>query len=80
MRATKAQVLNAMHDSATTIIETRRQHTIAAAGGTVQGAFWLPSTTGYASTGAYRALIPEAELDRYLQEIGADRAASLVAT
>jgi hypothetical protein len=46
----------------------------------VQGAFWLPSTTVYASKGAYRDLIPEAELDRYLQEIGADRAANLVAT
>jgi thiosulfate/3-mercaptopyruvate sulfurtransferase len=80
MRATKAQVLNAIHDPATTIIETRRQHTIVEAGGTVQGAFWLPSTTVYASQGAYRDLIAEAELDRYLQEIGADRAAHLVAT
>ena len=78
--ATKAQVLNAIHDPATTIIETRRQHTIVEAGGTVQGAFWLPSTTVYASQGAYRDLIAEAELDRYLQEIGADRAAHLVAT
>ena len=73
-------MLNAIHDPTTTIIETRRQQTIADAGGTVQGAFWLPSTTVYASTGAYRDLILEAELDRYLQEIGADRAASLVAT
>jgi len=80
MRATKAQVLNAVYDPATTIIETRRQQNIAEAGGTVQGAFWLPSTTVYASQGAYRDLIPEAELDRYLQEIGADRAACLVAT
>jgi 3-mercaptopyruvate sulfurtransferase SseA len=80
MRATKEQVLAAIHDSDTTIIETRRQHAIAEAGGTVQGAFWLPSTTVYASKGAYRDLIPEAELDRYLQEIGADRAATLVAT
>ena len=51
MRATKAQVLNAIHDPATTIIETRRQQNIAEAGGTVQGAFWLPSTTVYASNG-----------------------------
>jgi thiosulfate/3-mercaptopyruvate sulfurtransferase len=80
MRATKEQVLDAIHDPDTTIIETRRQQTIAEAGGTVQGAFWLPSTTVYASKGAYRDLIPEAELDRYLQEIGADRAANLVAT
>jgi thiosulfate/3-mercaptopyruvate sulfurtransferase len=80
MRATKAQVLNAIHDPDTTIIETRRQQTITEAGGTVQGAFWLPSTTVYASKGTYRDLIPEAELDRYLQEIGADRAAHLVAT
>jgi thiosulfate/3-mercaptopyruvate sulfurtransferase len=80
MRATKAQVLNAIHDPDTTIIETRRQQTITEAGGTVQGAFWLPSTTVYASKGTYRDLIPEAELDRYLQEIGADCAAHLVAT
>jgi thiosulfate/3-mercaptopyruvate sulfurtransferase len=80
MRATKAQVLKAIDDPSTTIIETRRQQTISEAGGTVEGAFWLPSTTVYASKGAYRELIPEAELDRYLQEIGADRAASLVAT
>jgi thiosulfate/3-mercaptopyruvate sulfurtransferase len=80
MRATKAQVLNAIDDPTTRIIETRRQQTITEAGGTVQGAFWLPSTTVYASKGAYRELIPEAELDGYLQEIGADRADSLVAT
>ena len=80
MRATKAQVLNAIDDPTTTIIETRRQQTVVEAGGTVQGAFWLPSTTVYASKGAYRDLIPEAELDRYLQEIGANRADSLVAT
>ena len=80
MRATKAQVLNAIHDADTTIVETRRQQNIAAAGGTVPGAFWLPSTTVYASKGAYRDLIPEAELDRYLREDGADRAVHLVAT
>lgn len=80
MRATKAQVLKAIDDPSTTIIETRRQQTITEAGGTVEGAFWLPSTTVYASKGAYHELIPEAELDRYLQAIGADRAASLVAT
>ena len=80
MRATKAQVLHAVHDPATTILETRQEHTIADAGGTVQGAFWLPSTTVYTATGASRDLIPEAGLDRYLAEIGADRAASLVAT
>lgn len=80
MRATKEQVLHAIDEPTTTIIETRRQQNIAEAGGTVQGAFWLPSTTVYASQGSYRDLIPEAELDRYLQEIGADRAASLVAT
>lgn len=80
MRATKAQVLQAVHNPTTTIIETRRQQNIVQAGGTVQGAFWLPSTTVYASKGAYRDLIAEAELDHYLQEIGADHAASLVAT
>jgi thiosulfate/3-mercaptopyruvate sulfurtransferase len=80
MRATKAQVLNAIRDPNTTIIETRRQQNIAEAGGTVQGAFWLPSTTVYASQGAYRDLIPEDELDHYLQQIGADRAGNLVAT
>jgi hypothetical protein len=80
MRATKAQVLKAVHDRDTTILETRRQQNIVEAGGTVQGAFWLPSTTVYASQGAYRDLISEAELDGYLHKIGADRAASLVAT
>jgi thiosulfate/3-mercaptopyruvate sulfurtransferase len=80
MRASKAQVLNAIHEPTTTIIETRRQQNIAEAGGTVQGAFWLPSTTVYASQGTYLDLIPEAELDRYLQEIGADHSACLVAT
>ena len=80
MRATKAQVLHAVHDPHTTILETRQERTIADAGGTVQGAFWLPSTTVYPANGASRDLIPEAELDRYLAEIGADRAASLVAT
>ena len=80
MRATKAQVLHAVHDSNTTILETRQERTIADAGGTVQGAFWLPSTTVYAANGAYRELIPEAGLDRYLSEIGANRAAVLVAT
>jgi thiosulfate/3-mercaptopyruvate sulfurtransferase len=80
MRATKAQVLHAVHDPHTTILETRQERTIADAGGTVQGAFWLPSTTVYPATGASRDLMPEAEFDRYLAEIGADRAASLVAT
>lgn len=80
MRATKAQVLNAVQDSGTTIIETRRQQGIADGGGTVQGAFWLPSSTVYASKGDYLDLISEAELDRYLAEIGADQAQCLVAT
>ncbi|MBM3225223.1 MAG: sulfurtransferase [Candidatus Tectomicrobia bacterium] len=80
MRASKARVRQAVDDPNTTIIETRRQQNIAEAGGTVQGAFWLPSTTVFAAKGAYRELIPEAELDHYLAEIGADRAASLVAT
>ena len=69
-----------MHDPATTILETRQERTIADAGGTVQGAFWLPSTTVYPAPGASRDLMPEAELDRSLAEIGADRAARLVAT
>jgi thiosulfate/3-mercaptopyruvate sulfurtransferase len=80
MRATKERVLAAVHDPATTIIETRRRDTISEAGGTVQGAYWLPSTTVFASQGAYQTLIPEQELDGYLQQIGADRAPQLVAT
>jgi len=80
MRATKAQVRMAVHDPETTILETRQQRTITEAGGTVQGAFWLPSTAVYAANGASRDLIPEAELDGYLEEIGADRATNLVAT
>lgn len=80
MRATKEQVLAAVDDPSTTIIETRRQETLTAAGGTVQGAYWLPSTTVFASQGAYQALIPEPELDEHLKQIGADRAPQLVAT
>jgi len=80
MRATKAQVLTAIDEPTTTIIETRRIETLAEAEATVQGAFSLPSTAVFAPKGSYRDLIPEAELDRYLQEIGADRSACLVAT
>lgn len=80
MRATKAQMLAAVDDPATTIIETRRRETISEAGGTVQGAYWLPSTTVFASQGAYQTLISEQELDGYLKQIGADRAPQLVAT
>jgi thiosulfate/3-mercaptopyruvate sulfurtransferase len=80
MRATKERVLAAVHDPATTIIETRRRDTISEAGGTVQGAYWLPSTTVFASQGAYQTLISEPELDGYLKQIGADRAPQLVAT
>lgn len=80
MRATKARVLDAIHEPTTTIIETRRQQNIAEGGGTVQGAVWLPGTSVYTSKGAYLDLIPEDELDRYLQEIGADTSADLVAT
>lgn len=80
MRATKERVLAAVDNPSTTIIETRRRETISEAGGTVQGAYWLPSTTVFASQGAYQALIPEQELDGYLKQIGADRAPQLVAT
>jgi thiosulfate/3-mercaptopyruvate sulfurtransferase len=80
MRATKAQVLAALNDPATTLIETRRQATVTEAGGTVKGAYWLPSTTVFATQGAYRRLISEPELDHYLQQIGADRAPHLIAT
>jgi thiosulfate/3-mercaptopyruvate sulfurtransferase len=80
MRATREQVRAAISDPHTTIIETRRRETIHEAGGTVQGAYWLPSTTVFAAGGAYRQLIPAQELDRYLQEVGADQAPQLVAT
>lgn len=80
MRASKAQMLQAVQDPNTTILETRRKQGIADGGGTVQGAFWLPSSTVYAAKGDYLDLISEEELDRYLAEIGADQAQCLVAT
>jgi thiosulfate/3-mercaptopyruvate sulfurtransferase len=80
MRASKAQVRAAIDDPDTTIIETRREAGIVESGGTVKSAFWLPSTTVFASKENYQSLIPEAELDGYLQEIGANRSPQLVAT
>ena len=80
MRASKAQVLAAVDDPAMTIIETRREAGIVESGGTVRGAYWLPSTTVFAPKENYQALIPEAELDRYLEEIGVDASAPMVAT
>ena len=80
MRALKAQVHTAIDDPTVTIIETRREAGIREAGGTVQGAYWLPSTTVFAPKGAYQALIPEAELDHYLRQIGVDESAHMVAT
>ncbi|MCZ6873669.1 MAG: hypothetical protein O7G88_09090 [bacterium] len=65
----------AIDDPTVTIIETRREATIREAGATVQGAYWLPSTTVFAPKGAYQALIPEDELDRYLKQIGVDESA-----
>jgi thiosulfate/3-mercaptopyruvate sulfurtransferase len=80
MRASKAHVLAAIDDPDTTIIETRREAGIVESGGTVRGAYWLPSTTVFAPKESYQALISEAELDGYLQAIGADQSAHLVAT
>lgn len=80
MRASKAQVHAAIADSNTTIIETRRESGIRGSGGTVQGAYWLPSTTVFAPKDNYRALISEAELDGYLRDIGVEEAGQLVAT
>ena len=80
MRASQAQVRSAVDDSNTTIIETRRESGIVESGGTVQGAYWLPSTTVFAPKESYQALIPEADLDRYLSEIGVDPGAHIVAT
>ena len=80
MRALKAQVHAAIDDPTVTIIETRREAGIREAGGTVQGAYWLPSTTVFAPKGAYQALIPEDELDHYLRQIGVDESAHMVAT
>jgi thiosulfate/3-mercaptopyruvate sulfurtransferase len=80
MRASKAQVRIAVDDPDTTIIETRREAGIRESGGTVKGAFWLPSTTVFAPKENYQSLIPEAELDGYLKEIGADHSPQLVAT
>lgn len=80
MRASKAQVLTAVDNPAMTIIETRREAGIVESGGTVRGAYWLPSTTVFAPKEDYQALIPEAELDRYLEAIGVDASAPMVAT
>jgi thiosulfate/3-mercaptopyruvate sulfurtransferase len=80
MRASQAQVRTAIDDPQTRIIETRREASLQQGGGTVKGAFWLPSTTVFASKDTYQALIPEAELDAYLKDIGADQAPHLVAT
>ena len=80
MRASKAHVLAAIDDPDTTIIETRREAGIVESGGTVRSAYWLPSTTVFAPKESYQALISEAELDGYLQAIGADQSAHLVAT
>ena len=44
------------------------------------GAYWLPSTTVFAPKEDYQALIPEAELDGYLRDIGVEEAGQLVAT
>ncbi len=80
MRASKAQVHTAIEDPNTTILETRRESGIRESGGTVKGAFWLPSTTVFAPKDDYQSLISETELDGYLKEIGADHSPQLVAT
>lgn len=80
MRASKDQVRSAIEDSNTTILETRREAGIRESGGTVKGAYWLPSTTVFAPKENYQSLISEAELDSYLKEIGADHSPQLVAT
>ena len=80
MRASKAQVHAAIANSDTTIIETRRESGIRESGGTVKGAYWLPSTTVFAPKDNYQALISEAELDGYLRDIGVEEAGQLVAT
>jgi hypothetical protein len=80
MRASKAQVRAAVEDPDTTIIETRREAGMRESGGTVKGAFWLPSTTVFAPKENYQSLISEAGLDGYLKEIGADHSPQLVAT
>lgn len=80
MRASKAQVHAAIDDPDTTILETRRESGIRESGGTVKGAFWLPSTTVFAPKDTYQSLISETELDGYLKQIGADHSPQLVAT
>ena len=80
MRASQAHVRSAIDDDQTTIIETRREAGIQEAGGTVKGAYWLPSTSVFAPKESYQALISETELDRYLEEIGVDPGSHLVAT
>lgn len=80
MRASQAEVRSAVNNSKTTIIETRRESGIVESGGTVKGAYWLPSTTVFTSKESYQSLIPEAELDRYLSNIGVTPDSHLVAT
>lgn len=80
MRASKTQVHAAIADADTTIIETRRESGIRESGGTVKGAYWLPSTTVFAPKDNYQSLISEAELDGYLRDIGVEEAGQLVAT
>jgi len=80
MRASQSQVRAAVDDPYTTIIETRREAGIQEAGGTVKGAYWLPSTTVFAPKESYQTLISESELDRYLQEIGINPESQIVAT
>jgi thiosulfate/3-mercaptopyruvate sulfurtransferase len=82
MWAKKEDVRAAVNDPDTLILETRRHSNIAEAGGTVQGACWLSSQTVFALQEGqpYRTLLPEQELDAYLQQLGADRAEHLVAT
>jgi thiosulfate/3-mercaptopyruvate sulfurtransferase len=80
MRASKDQVQAVIADADTTIIETRRESGIREAGGTVKGAYWLPSTTVFAPKENYQALISETELDGYLRDIGVEEAGQLVAT
>lgn len=80
MRASKAQVHDAIADADTTIIETRRESGIRESGATVKGAYWLPSTTVFAPKDSYQTLIPEDKLDGYLRDIGIEEASQLVAT
>ena len=79
-KATASQIRAAVEDPHTTIIETRRDASMQGRRHGVKGAYWLPSTTVFAPTKGYQALLSESELDRCLREIGVGSESRIIAT